>query len=252
MPTRETAWPAGTPCWVDYGAGDVPAAQSFYADVFGWGWTGGDAEYGGYLNALLDGQPVAGLGPNPDAAVPNGWTTYFATDDSRATVAAIREAGGTVVVEPMQIGPLGTMTIAVDPQGHGFGLWESGEHTGVRRYNEPGSLVWNGAAVEDTEKAREFYTAVFGFRWEPVDAEMDYSTFATTGDPLGGLGGLATGGPAGWSACFAVASTDDAVARVRSGGGTVTMAPMDTPYGRFAVVADPWGAAFSVMEVAAA
>jgi predicted enzyme related to lactoylglutathione lyase len=252
MPTRTTAWPAGTPCWVDYGAGDLPAAQAFYAAVFGWSFTDGDPEYGGYLNALLGGEPVAGFGPSMDADQPNGWTTYFATDDSEASVAAIREAGGTVMVEPMQIGPLGTMTIALDPQGNGFGLWQSGEHTGVRRYNEPGSLVWNEAAVADTEQARAFYGAVFGFRFEPVDAGMDYSTFATTGDPLGGLGGLSTGGPAGWSCCFAVASADDVVARVAERGGTVTMGPMDSPYGRFAVLQDPWGAVFSIMETSAA
>jgi hypothetical protein len=29
------------------------------------------------------------------------------------------------------------------------------------------------------------------------------------------------------------------------------MAPMDTEYGRFAVVEDPWGAPFSVMQPAA-
>jgi predicted enzyme related to lactoylglutathione lyase len=48
--------------------------------------------------------------------------------------------------------------------------------------------------------------------------------------------------------CFAVDSTDDAVATVESGGGKVTMAPMDTEYGRFAVVEDPWGAPLSVMQ----
>jgi len=33
MPTRDTAWPAGTPCWVDYGAADVDAAKAFYTDL---------------------------------------------------------------------------------------------------------------------------------------------------------------------------------------------------------------------------
>jgi uncharacterized protein len=251
MPTRDTAWPAGTPCWVDYGATDLAAARSFYADLLGWEYTGGEAEFGGYLNAELDGRRVAGLGPQMDEAGQPGWTTYFATEDADATVSRIREAGGTVVVEPMQVGPFGRMVVALDPQGNAFGLWEAGEHTGVQRYGEAGALVWNEAAVEDTEAARSFYTAVFGFRWEQVDADMDYTTFATTGDPLGGLGGTDTGGPKGWSVCFAVASADDAVARVEASGGAVTMAPMDTPFGRFAVVADPWGAAFSVMQLPA-
>ncbi len=43
-------------------------------------------------------------------------------------------------------------------------------------------------------------------------------------------------------------ATDATVAAVEAGGGKVTMAPQDTPYGRFAVVEDPWGAPFSVMQ----
>jgi predicted enzyme related to lactoylglutathione lyase len=45
-----------------------------------------------------------------------------------------------------------------------------------------------------------------------------------------------------------VASTDAAVSAVESAGGKVVMAAQDTPFGRFAVVEDPWGAAFSVMQ----
>ena len=32
MPTRNTPWPAGTPCWVDYGAADLDAAKAFYTE----------------------------------------------------------------------------------------------------------------------------------------------------------------------------------------------------------------------------
>ena len=41
MPTRDTPWPAGTPCWLDYGAKDVDAAKEFYGSLFGWSYTGG-------------------------------------------------------------------------------------------------------------------------------------------------------------------------------------------------------------------
>ncbi|WP_346621355.1 VOC family protein [Blastococcus montanus] len=249
MPTRDTPWPAGTPCWVDYGAADLAAAREFYTALLGWEYTGGDPEFGGYLNAEKDGRQVAGLGPQMDEAGQPGWTTYFATDDAYATAARIREAGGTVVVEPMEIGPMGRMVVALDPQGNAFGLWQAGEHTGVQRYNEPGSLVWNEAAVDDPAAAREFYGSVFGFRFEEIPGGEGYTTFGTGGDPLGGLGARQPGLPTGWTTCFAVASTDDAVATVEARGGKVTMAPTDTEYGRFAVAEDPWGAGFSVMQV---
>lgn len=249
MPTRNTPWPAGTPCWVDYGAADLDAAKAFYAELLGWAYTGGDPEFGGYLNATVEGAQAAGMGPQMDPSDPPRWTTYFATDDAAATVTRIRDAGGTVIVEPMEVGPMGTMVIALDPQGNPFGLWQSGTHTGVRVYNEPGALVWNEAAVDDPEAARAFYAAVFGFRFDEVPDAGGYTTFAADDRPMGGLGGHQPGSPKGWTTCFAVASADDAVAMVESRGGKVVMAPMDTPFGRFAVVEDPWAAPFTVMQL---
>jgi uncharacterized protein len=245
---RDTPWPNGTPCWVDYGAPDLDAVTAFYTALLGWSYTGGEQEYGGYLNAMLNGRLAAGLGPQMDPSDPPRWTTYFATDDAGAAVARIRDAGGTVVMEPMEVGPMGTMVIALDPQGNPFGLWQSGSHTGVQIYNEPSSLVWSEAAVDDPDAARAFYTAVFGFRFDEMPESGGYTTFSNGENPLGGLGGHEPGSPKGWTTCFAVSSTDDAVATVESAGGQVTMAAMDTEFGRFAVVEDPWGAPVSVMQ----
>ncbi|TKJ18106.1 VOC family protein [Blastococcus sp. CCUG 61487] len=251
MPTRDTAWPPGTPCWVDYGAADVAAAQEFYGELFGWTWSGGEAEFGGYLNALKDGRQVAGLGPLMSEDDSPWWTTYFATDDAVASTARIREAGGTVVMEPMEVGPMGSMVVALDPQGNAFGLWQAGSHTGVQRYNEPGALVWNDAAVDDPVAAREFYAAVFGFTWTEFPGMEPYATFSLGGDPLGGLGPASPGLPGGWATCFAVSGTDEAVAAVEARGGAVLTPAEDTQFGRFAVLRDPWGAPVSVMEVPA-
>jgi predicted enzyme related to lactoylglutathione lyase len=252
MPTRDTPWPNGTPCWIDYGAADIEAAKSFYTAVLGWTYTGGEPEYGGYLTAHVHDRQAAGLAPQQDPDDPPRWTTYFATDDAAATAARIRDAGGTVVVEPMEVGPMGTMVIARDPQGNPFGLWQAGMHTGVRIHNEPGALAWNEEMVADTAAAKQFYSAVFGFTFEQMSPEMagegmDYATFTTGGNPLGGLGAADPSMPTGWLTCFSVGSADEAAAAVQAGGGKVTMQPMDTPFGRFAIVEDPWGAPFEVM-----
>jgi uncharacterized protein len=252
MPTRDTPWPNGTPCWVDIGVSDMEAAKAFYSALFGWEYTGGDPEFGGYLSVTRNGRMVGGMGPQLDPDDPQRWTTYFAADDAAATAARITEAGGRVVVEPMQVGPMGTMVIALDPQGNPFGLWQSGLNTGVQLHNEPGALAWNEAMVDDTSAAKEFYTAVFGFTFDQMSPEdgvdMDYATFSTGGKPLGGLGASDPSMPKGWLTCFAVASTDDAVRAVEAKGGKVTMPPEDTPFGRFAIVEDPWGAAFEVLQ----
>jgi uncharacterized protein len=247
MPTIDTPWPAGTPCWVDLGTPDMDGARSFYSSFLGWTYSGGEPEYGGYAMALKDGRNAAGMGPSMSPGDPSRWTTYFATDDADATAAAITDAGGSVIAPPMDVGPNGRMAIAADPQGNVFGLWQAGSTTGVGVFNEPGALVWNDAAVDDPAAAREFYSAVFGFSWQEMPGAEGYSTFATGDRPLGGLGGVSPGLPKGWATCFSVASTDDAVRAVEAGGGKVLMAAQDTEFGRFAVLADPWGASFSVM-----
>jgi len=104
MPTRDTAWPAGTPCWVDYGAADGDAARAFYADVLGWSYTGGEPEYGGYVTCRTDDRAAAGMAPQMDPSDPPRWTTYLATDDADASAARIGEAGGTVVCSPWTSG----------------------------------------------------------------------------------------------------------------------------------------------------
>ena len=248
MPTRDTAWPAGTPCWVDYSAPDLAAAQAFYGDLLGWSFTDGNPEFGGYLTCLRKDRAAAGMMPQMDPAQPAGWTTYFATEDAAASVGQITGAGGTVVAAPMDVGPLGRMAIALDPEGNAFGLWQAGEHTGVNISGEPGSLVWNDAAVDDPAAARAFYGAVFAFHFDEIDGMGGYATFATGDRPLGGLGGLRPGSYKGWTVCFSIDSADDAVSGVERSGGTVVMAATDTAYGRFAVFRDVWGATFSVMQ----
>jgi predicted enzyme related to lactoylglutathione lyase len=248
MPTRDTAWPAGTPCWIDYNAPDIEGAKAFYTELFGWTYAGGDPEYGGYLTCQTRGFAAAGMAPQIDPAQPPQWTTYFAADDADAIADRIANAAGTVVMAPVDVGPMGRMAIAIDPQGNPFGLWQAGQHTGVNIYNEPGSLVWTEAAVDNQEAARGFYSEVFGFQFDDMEGESGYATFAAHGELLGGLGSHQPGFPKGWTTCFGVASTDVAVATVQQGGGTVTMAAQDTPFGRFAVVQDRWGGAFSVMQ----
>src|SRR5215213_6251949 len=214
MPTRDTPWPNGTPCWVDYGAADLDATKAFYSSVLGWEYSGGEPEFGGYLTAMRNGRMAGGMGPQQDPNDPPRWTTYFAADDAAATAARIKDAGGTVLVEPMQVGPMGTMVIALDPQGNPFGLWQSGMHTGFRIYNEPGGVSWNEAAVDDADAARAFYGSVFDFRFDEMPGSGGYTTFSTGDNPLGGLGAHQSGSPKGWTACFTVPSVDDAVRSV--------------------------------------
>jgi predicted enzyme related to lactoylglutathione lyase len=57
--------------------------------------------------------------------------------------------------------------------------------------------------------------------------------------------------PAHWLVYFTVEDTDGAVEKVKAGGGDVRFGPVEIPIGRFAVVADQFGAVFAVMQPSA-
>jgi predicted enzyme related to lactoylglutathione lyase len=104
--TDERSYPAGVMCWIDTEQPDVDAARHFYAALFGWTFNDAvpaDAP-GMYLIAALDGAVVAAIGP-PQGDAPVMWNTYIAVDDADAAAAAVRSAGGSVTLEPVDAGP---------------------------------------------------------------------------------------------------------------------------------------------------
>jgi predicted enzyme related to lactoylglutathione lyase len=235
---------------VDYGATDLAAAKSFYAEILGWTYSGGDAAFGGYLTCETNGLPAAGMAPAIDPNAPPSWTTYLASDDADATAGRVTDSGGTILVPVMDVGPLGRMAIATDPAGHAFGIWQAGEHIGVRVYNEPGALVWNELCAEDPIAVQPFYTEVFGLGFAASENLPNYTTIMLDGRPVGGMIAQQPGMTVGWGTCFTVRSTDEAVEIVERNGGTTTMPAQDAPFGRFASFTDPWGAVFAVLEAA--
>jgi predicted enzyme related to lactoylglutathione lyase len=251
MVQRDTPWPAGTPCWVDLGTDDVARARVFYETLFGWDTQVGPPESGGYVMCEVDGRPVAGLGPKMGPAeAPSAWTTYLASDDADATAAGIRSAGGQVIAEPFDVMDVGRMSVAADPGGAVFGIWQPRLHTGMRLANEPGSVCWNENMSRDFEANKSFYQAVFGFDYDDMSSEgFRYASFKTSGDPMGGIGDLGDLAPAHWRTYFGVGDTDETVETVTKLGGAVVAPAWDTPYGRMAILSDDQGAVFAVMSV---
>jgi uncharacterized protein len=251
MVTRDTPWPAGTPCWIDIGVPDLGKAAAFYSALFGWDVQAGPPETGGYSIAHVGGRSVAGIGPQMSGQPePVEWTTYLATEDADQTAAKITAAGGRVLMEPMDVMDVGRMFIALDPGGARFGVWQARAHTGFQLANEPGTLIWSENMSRDFAGNKAFYAAVFGYTYGDIGAET-YATLDIDGRPVGGIGELGSEQPAdrsaAWGTYFAVPDTDAAVARAVELGGTVVAPAWDTPYGRMAVVADDQGGEFAVM-----
>jgi predicted enzyme related to lactoylglutathione lyase len=255
VPER-TSYREGTPNWVDLGTPDLEAAKRFYADLLGWTYQSTGEESGHYTMCLRDGVPVAGIMPQHDDSMPSMWSTYLASDDADRTASLIREAGGRVLMEPMDIFAAGRMAYAVDPTGAGFGVWQGRDHRGAGVVNEPGTFTWNELHTTDGATADAFYGAVFGYSFEQIgDGEtFDYTLLHLGDEVVGGrlrVGSEAPGARSHWMTYFAVRDTDTAAAALAAAGGTVVREPVDSPHGRLAVVSDPWGAAFTLIQAPA-
>jgi hypothetical protein len=254
MPDR-TSYAEGTPNWVDLGTPDLDAAKEFYGGLFGWTFAGTGPEHGYYTLCLLDGLPVAGLGPLQDPAAPSMWSTYLAADDADHTAGRIRDAGGRVLVEPLDIAEAGRLLYAVDPTGAAFGVWQGKEHIGSRRTGEPGAPSWHELHTPDGATADAFYRSVFGHEHEQIGdgGAFDYTVIRVADQPVGGRLRVGREDPSGvqphWMTYLAVEDTDAAVAAVTAAGGRVLREAVDSPHGRLAVVADPWRAAFTLIQL---
>jgi predicted enzyme related to lactoylglutathione lyase len=254
MSQVKAPYKAGTPCWVDLMVPDQQAALDFYRDLFGWQGEPGPPETGGYAVCTFKGLPVAGIGPTMDESTPTVWTTYISSDDADATVEAIGKAGGQVMMPPMDVMNLGRMLVAADPAGAVFGVWQPREFPGAQLVNEPGALAWNECNSRDAAASRAFYSEAFGVAMEKVPGGMDYTMIQVGGRPVGGVNAMTEPGypaeiPSHWLTYFAVDDTDSTVdAAVKRGGAVMTPA-QDTPFGRMAVLRDPWGAVFAIMHL---
>lgn len=255
--TDTPTYAPGTPSWVDLGTSDVEGAKAFYSALFGWeAFTFPDPAAGGYGMFLLNGKQVAGVGPLTNRDQPSAWSTYIATDDANSTADAVRQAGGRVVVEPMDVFDAGRMAVLQDPTGAHFCAWQAGTHTGAEVVNQTGSFAWNELYTRDLETAKAFYNSVFG--WEADTHPMGeggtmYTEWKLNDRTIGGAMDMNTleipsDVPPHWLTYFVVDDCDASVAKAQELGATVVVPTMDIEPGRFSILFDPQGAVFAVFS----
>jgi predicted enzyme related to lactoylglutathione lyase len=238
-------YPKGTFCWIDLGTPDVRGARDFYGELFGWRFE--EVPGARYLMCRIDGKDVTGIHEHSAEEGAN-WSSYVSVDDLEGPAARAAELGGTVGHEPFDVGGTARMSVIRDGVGAEVCLWQAKGFIGAGLVNEVGTWTWNELVTRDIEAAKDFYGALFG--WETQDAPSAIPRAGFT------LGGLLVGGVHApteqepdhprWTVSFKVADVDRSAEQVRRQGGTILLHPMDVPAGRFAVVADPAGAAFTV------
>ena len=245
----------GTFCWVGLATSDPAAAEQFYSSLFGW-----EAEElsagaaGAYTMLRLDGKDVAILyrqQPEARAAgAPPHWTSYISVDDVETTAARAAELGGDAVFrEPFDVLDAGRVAAISDPTGAVVSLWQPRSRIGATLVNDVGALCWNELATTDVKRATAFFSGLFGWQYETD--ESGYASIKNGGRLNGGIRAQTEqehGAPPNWLPYFTVVDAGDAVRDAERMDGRTITPVTEIQIGRFAVIADPQGAAFAVLE----
>jgi uncharacterized protein len=280
MPERDGYIP-GVPCWLDTSQPDPEAALDFYRELFGWEFEDvlPPDSPGKYFIARIRGRDVAAVGSIPEGAPSEAmWNTYIWVESVDETASKVRDAGGSVVTEPFDVMGSGRMAVFSDPEGAVFCVWQANEHKGAQIVNEHGSLNFNDLNTRDPEGAKRFYGAVFGWTTLQLPGGFEMWTLPGYGDYLerevnpdirklteeaGGptgfedvvasivpLGDDRPDTPPHWGVTFAVDNADTIAEKAAALGGKVILPPMDAPWVRMTVIADPQGAIFTASKYA--
>jgi uncharacterized protein len=277
MPERDGYIP-GVPCWIDTSQPDPDAAVDFYRGLFGWEFEDvmPPGAPGKYFMARIRGGDVAAVGSIPEALPQVAtWNTYVWVDSADETASKVVGGGGSVAMEPFDIMDSGRMAVFMDPEGAVICAWQAKEHKGARIVNEHGSLNFNDLHTRDVEGAKAFYGSVFGWQTLALEGGFEMWTLQGYGDLLerdnpGWRKGLAELGapegfadavaslqpigddqpdtPAHWGVTFAVDDADVIAERATELGGKVLAPPLDAPWVRLTVLADPQGATFTASK----
>ena len=257
MTDATSSYAPGTPLWVDHTSPDVQSAVSFYSDLFGWQAQDMGEEAGHYTMFSSNGKVVAATTPPMSPGNPPAWSTYISTDNVEETARRVDGSGGKTLVPPMQVMDQGSMGVFADPSGAVFAAWQPAAMHGAELVNTPVSFCWNELATRDMEAAKGFYSKVFdwGIKSNKMPDGGEYVEWQVGGRSIAGGAGMGSmyppQVPPHWLVYFAVASADETLKKAQELGARVMSPAMDIPQGRFAMLSDPQGAAFAIIQLSA-
>lgn len=243
----------GTFCWVELTTTDAAGAKSLYHKLFGWEYV--DNPMGPdmvYTTCQIEGKRAAALYEAHEQCNPPHWGLYVCVVSADDTTAKAKELGGNVAMEPSDVMDYGRMAAIADPTGAIFCIWEPKQRIGYEAEGVPGTHCWSELLVPDTEKAKAFYTGLFG--WSVDESMGAYTMFKPNGSDMaiaGMMGMTPEMGPMppNWSPYFYVENADATAEIATAYGARVLHGPVDVPgVVRFATMMDPAGAVFSVFH----
>lgn len=245
----------GTPCWLEIATPEPDATMRFYGSVFDWEFESRRGSAGSsYTVATLSGEPVCGIvtsdGPILD------WTLYLATSHMNWARGEAVRFGGAILGRTQQLPGVGINVLLDEASGSTVGLCQPAEDwtfgTGM-----PGTLVWAELITRDAPLADRFFHRLFGFQQRQFGdgRAMDYMVWYAGEESVIGRVRMAENTPkrvrSCWVAHFEVdpkMGFDNTLHAARMAGARLRFKPYHSSLGKVAVLGDPLGTRFAIID----
>jgi uncharacterized protein len=247
----------GKMVWADLVTPDLGVAERFYGDLLGWTFQTIHTGKSEYAVALVEGRPVGGIFQKP---IPAGehrqsaWLTFIAVRDVDGAKQAALAHGAKVVADARSYPLRGRQAVLSDPEGAVFAILASSSGDTPDYLATPGEWIWSSLQSRNPGAEAAFYQQVFAYDVFDLASDDGLEHVILSSDDFARASVNAMpGDPARrhphWLNFIRVDHTLDMVAKVRALGGRVLVEPhVDRHGGQVAVVADPAGAPFGLME----
>ena len=239
--------------WADLVTDDIPAARTFYSDMFGWTFQ----TIGTYtIMANLE-RPICGMfqrsRPKEGSAQPR-WFAYISMSSIGRAEKTVTKLGGRVLFPPQEFPKRGEQAVFADPEGAVFGVVKSSSGDPEDLLAEPGDWIWIQLLSRDAQKAAEFYHSVAGYEAIGNTSSNRLSDFVLTSEgyaraTIRTIPSANTQVQPTWLPFVRVKNVAESLVRAKQLGGKVLIEPRPELFdGKVAVIADPTGAAVGVLD----
>lgn len=236
---------------------DLDRAKQFYAGLFGW--TFRDFQSGGtkYAEAFLDSRPVGGL---IHREIPSGehrqpvWLSFFSVTDVDTAKKIAVQNGAKVLFDSHDLPDRGKEAVLRDPQGAVFAVLSSSSGDPPDVLAPPGDWIWGSLITSDPDTDAAFYQNVFNYEVFDLPAApgMQHLLLSSDNYARASVNSIPANRPQAHPHWLNYVRVEDAVKMAEKAvslGGRILVEPrVDRHGGKVAVVADPSGAAFGLLE----
>jgi len=236
---------------------DIESAKRFYSGLFGWTFqttTSGNLDY---AEAYINDYPIAGLIQKKildNEHRQSAWLTFISVGDIDAAKTLAVQHGAKVLVAPKDVPDRGRQAVLLDPEGAVFAMLTSNSGDPSDVLSVPGEWIWSSLLSSDPDAGAAFYQALFNYEIFELPAKTGTENLMLASEnyaraSINSLPSGEQGRHSDWISYVRVVDADSMVAKVVELGGKILVKPRIDRHGeKVAIVADPAGALFGLLE----